>query len=276
MIELTDVTYWYHKNRKALDDTTARIDEGIYLLLGENGAGKTTLLEIIAGLLFPRSGCCTVNGSDISKREPWALQQIFMLSDTAELPCRTINEFKRIHAPLYPTFSDEDLIQNLADMGLTGDEPMKSLSFGTRKKAAIAYVLALHCPITLLDEPVNGLDINAKKQLRHMMARTLHPGDTIIVSTHTVWDLEQLFDGVILLKNGQIALDAKVMHLLDRISFVKSISPIAEAVYQEPGLDGYHAIVAANDDTESAMDFNLLYSALMSDKAPAVLQLING
>ncbi|MDE7406976.1 MAG: ATP-binding cassette domain-containing protein, partial [Muribaculaceae bacterium] len=143
MINLTNVTYWYHKSHKALDDTTATIDEGIYLLLGENGAGKTTLLEIISGLLFPRSGHCSVNGMNVSERQPQTLQQVFMLSDTADLPCLTINELKRIHAPFYPTFSADDLALNLSDMGLTGDEPLKSLSFGTRKKAAIAYVLAL-------------------------------------------------------------------------------------------------------------------------------------
>lgn len=274
-VRLENVTYRYSKYRDALVEASASIEPGIHLLLGENGAGKTTLLHVMAGLRIPQEGVCLINGEDVSARVPSVLSQVFFLADDGMLPCKTINEFSRVHAVFYPGFSADDLARNLADFGLSGDEPLKALSLGMRKKAAIAYVLALHCGVTLFDEPTNGLDINAKKQLRHLMMRNMRDDAVIIVSTHTVWDLEQLFDGVIMLRGGHVMMSRSIDEITGRIAFVNSPASIDGALYQEFSMTGYRGIVAASDDVETPIDYNLLYSALMSPSAESVLALIN-
>lgn len=230
---------------------------------------------MIAGLRLPQKGVCLIDGEDVSGRAPSVLSQVFFLADDGMLPCKTINEFSRVHAVFYPGFSAEDLAQNLADFGLSGDEPLKALSLGMRKKAAIAYVLALHCGVTLLDEPTNGLDINAKKQLRHLMMRNMRDDAVIIVSTHTVWDLEQLFDGVVMLRGGHVMMSRSVDEITRRLAFVTSPAAVDDALYQEFSMTGYRAIVEASDEVETQIDYNLLYSALMSPGAESLLALIN-
>jgi len=276
MIQLDNISFRYGRTFYALRDVTTTIDPGIHLLLGENGAGKTTLLQLMAGLLFPGNGTCRIDGMDVSLREPDTMRNLFFLPEDYVFPAKTINDFMRMHARFYPTFSADDLGRNLADFGMTGDELLMGLSLGMRKRANLAYVLALHCPVTLLDEPANGLDINAKKCLRQLIMRNCADDQTIIVSTHTVWDLEQLFDGVIVLNRGGLVLAKSVYEIAERISFVTSPSHYPGAWYEEVSMAGYRSIAPRRDDApETSVDFNLLYSALMSHNAQLIINMLN-
>ena len=276
MIQLDNISFRYGRTFYALRDINTTIAPGIHLLLGENGAGKTTLLQLMAGLLFPAMGTCRIDGADVTLREPTTMQNVFFLPEDYLFPAKTINDFMRMHSHFYPTFSAEDLGRNLADFGMTGDEPLTGLSLGMRKRANLAYVLALHCPVTLLDEPANGLDINAKKCLRQLIMRNCGDDQTIIVSTHTVWDLEQLFDGVIVLSRGGLVLAKPVYEIAERISFVTSSSHYPGAWYEEVSMAGYRSIAPRrDDDPETCVDFNLLYSALMSHNAQLIINMLN-
>lgn len=172
MIVLNNLTYRYRKGAEALTDVSASIGPGIHLLLGENGAGKTTLLHVMAGLLYPSSGECLIDGEDASRRLPSELSRMFFLGDNMPFPAKTINEMSRIHAVFYPGFDPVQLQENLKSFGLTGDEPIAKMSLGNRHKSQVAYALALRTDILLLDEPANGLDISAKQALQSMLPPT--------------------------------------------------------------------------------------------------------
>jgi ABC-2 type transport system ATP-binding protein len=276
MIGLKDLSYRYGCTFYALRDINTNIPNGIHLLLGENGAGKTTLLKMMSGLLLPTIGGAFVDGQNVAERRPEVMQNVFFVPEDCLMPARTINEFARVHSRFYPGFNAEDFRQNLADFAMTGDEPLGSLSLGMRKRANLAYVLSLHCSITLLDEPANGLDINAKKILRQMIMRTCSDDQTIVISTHTVWDLEQLFDGVIVLRQGRLVLSKMVYELAERIAFVTSPNHYTGALYEEVSMAGYRSIVQRRPEMqETAVDFNLLYSSLMSKNAEIIINLIN-
>ncbi len=276
MIELNNLSFRYGHTFFALRDLNTEIPSGIHLLLGENGAGKTTLLQIISGLLFPSMGECLIDGCNVALREPSVMERIFFLPEDCVFPAKTINDFARMHSRFYPTFDAGDLDRNLADFGMTGDEPLAGLSLGMRKRANLAYVLALHCPVALLDEPANGLDINAKKSLRQMIMRNCGDEQTIIISTHTVWDLEQLFDGIVVLRHGSLMISKPVYEIAERVAFVTSPGHYPGAWYEEVSMAGYRSIAPRSEDApETDVDFNLLYSALMGNNADAIINLIN-
>ncbi|MDO4319135.1 MAG: ABC transporter ATP-binding protein [Bacteroidales bacterium] len=276
MITLDNVSYRYRKCMPdALDGITAQVSPGIYLLLGENGAGKTTLLHLIAGLLTPTTGTCDLDGDSLSARRPTVMRRVFFLSDDMDMPFATVNEAVRRHAQFYPTFSVEALQANLSDFGLTGDERLKDLSLGSRHKSLVAYALALGTEVLLLDEPANGLDIDAKKSLRRMIARSMTDDRTIIVSTHTVYDLEALFDGLLLLSHGSMLISRPTWQIAARLGFVTSTTPLPDALYQEPEAGIFRAIVKGDGDDESAVNYSLLYSAVMSDARDRILSIIN-
>lgn len=265
MIYLNNVSFSYPKGMPALVGVSATIGAGIHLLIGPNGAGKTTLLMVMAGLLQPQQGSCLVDGNDLLST-PVARNRAFFLSEDCKFPLATIADMARLHAPFYPNFSMERLVENLAAFGLTGEEPLTAMSLGTRKKANISYALALGCDALLLDEPANGMDIDSKKALNGLLAANLRPEQAIVISTHTIAGMKMLFDSVSVIRKGHICLSAYNDEITSRWAFVHSGRHLDEALYEEGDLGGFRAIVPNVDGIDSEIDYELLYSAVISGK----------
>ena len=271
MIDIKNLSFNYNKGYKALDNINANLGAGVHLLLGENGAGKTTLLHVIAGLLFAKEGSCSIDGNDISLRRPCDMSKVFFMPEDITFPAKNINDFAKIHSQFYPTFNEEIFRQNLEIFHLTGNESFSSLSLGNRKKANLAYVMALGTDVLLLDEPTNGLDINAKKELLKIMVGSLREDQTVIVSTHTVWDLKNLFESVMMLRRGNLLLSMTTEELGSKLSFMASTAPSPNALYIEQDMNGFRWIEKNIDGNETEINFSLIYSALMSNAAQNVL-----
>lgn len=271
MIALDNVSFKYPNGLEAIKEVNAQITPGLYLLLGENGAGKTTLLHLMAGLLFPSAGKISVNSADVIQRLPSMYQDLLFLGESSDIPTATIRKFAAIHSPFYPGFSEELFTSNLTEFGLTGNEPMSSLSFGTRHKAILAYVLSLGCKTLLLDEPANGLDINARKTLRSILARVMDENSTVLVSTHTTADFQALFDGVIILLGGRLVFNMSVADITERVAFTITPVPPINSIYMEQELGMFHCIVPNEEGRDTDIDFGLLYSALLSPKAEKLI-----
>lgn len=271
MIDIKNLSFNYNKGYKALDNINANLGAGVHLLLGENGAGKTTLLHVIAGLLFAKEGSCSIDGNDISLRRPCDMSKVFFMPEDITFPAKNINDFAKIHSQFYPTFNEEIFRQNLEIFHLTGNESFSSLSLGNRKKANLAYVMALGSDVLLLDEPTNGLDINAKKELLKIMVGSLREDQTVIVSTHTVWDLKNLFESVMMLRRGNLLLSMSTEEIGSKLSFMASTAPSPNALYIEQDMNGFRWIEKNIDGNETEINFSLIYSALMSNAAQNVL-----
>ncbi len=272
MIELNKLTFSYSKKGiPALHDLDGRIEPGIHLLAGENGAGKTTLLHLLAGVALPTDGAVLINGADPASDSPALKGNTFLLEENTSFPLKTIRKFAEMHSPFYPNFSHKTFCDNLHAFGLTGDEPMKSLSLGTRKKAQLAYALALGVDTLLLDEPTNALDIESKEVLKTLIASNIAQNQTLIVSTHTVSELENLFDGALIMKKGNLLWAGTEQEATERLAFEKSRSLDPEALYSENQLGGYYSILPAIEGEPTNVDWRLLYSALHSPKSDDVL-----
>lgn len=248
----------------ALTGVSALMGAGINLLLGPNGAGKTTLMKVMCGLLQPSAGQCLVDGADISARKPSALSEVFYLSDDCTLPLGSVSEMARRHAVFYPNFSMDLLKANLSAFGMTGDEQFKRMSLGNRKKANVAYALSLRTKVLLLDEPANGMDISSKKILARVIASSLREDQTMVVATHVVHDLQNLFDSVTVLRGGMVALSESVDELTSKYAFVVSEQLPSNAIYYERVLNGFHCILPNDGTMESHIDYELLYGCLTS------------
>ncbi len=279
MITLDNLTFSYRRHMPAaVSSASASIPDGLHLLLGENGAGKTTLLHLIAGLQRPDEGQCLIDGSPVWPRNPSAQSRMFFLPDTLEPPFDTMADMARLHGAFYTTFSADEMTANLASFGLDAGMKLRRMSLGMRRKAMLSYALSLHADVLLLDEPANGLDIDSRKELRRMIGRSVAPGQTVIVSTHMVHDLEPLFDGLIMLSQSKLLLDSPVWEIASRFSFVTTTAPTDGALYQEPDGPRFRAITVGDgsDETSSDIDYTLLYSAIMSPSRDAILNHING
>lgn len=276
MINLENVSYRYHRSqRHALNNVTASIAPGIHLLLGDNGAGKTTLLHIMAGLRFPTAGSCTIDGTPTSKRHPELLADTFLFDDEMEFPETTINSLKKVHSVFYPGFSADMLADNLAVFEMDGNEKLREMSLGSRKKAFLAYALSLNTKVLLLDEPTNGLDIAARKTLRRLLSQCIGIDQTVIVSTHTIGDLEVLYDGVTVLRHGNLVLSMTTEDILGKLNFTTSTVPPSAPLYTEREMGVIHSIVENHTgEPATSINFSLLYMALQAPEGINILNIL--
>lgn len=268
MITLTNLSYAYNKHSVALTDINAQIGPGIHLLMGENGAGKTTLLHLIAGLrLASPETSCEIDGIPTSLRLPAILSRTFILADNASFPYPTIADMVLYHAPFYPNFSADTLQECLEAFGLNATEKFDLYSLGNRKKAQLAYALALHTDYLLLDEPANGLDITSRHTLLELLARHTSPEQTVIISTHVVFDFQNLFDGVIALRGSQLALAMPTWEITKKVSFVSEQLPPEGAIFMHSTLGRFDAIVPNTAGDVTDINYTLLFTALQSPEA---------
>lgn len=265
MITLNNLTYYYN-TRPALSNITTEIPTGIHLLLGENGAGKTTLLHVIAGLRLPENPeQCLIDGISPSLRQPSLMSRIFIVSDDMTIPFPTIEETVRRHACFYPSFDYDMLRRNLEVFGMSERDNITAFSLGNRKKAMIAYALALRPEVLLLDEPANGLDISSKQSALSLMSECIDETQTVILSTHTVSDFMPLFDSVMLLSAGRLLINMPVWQIVECIDFVSDTYPPEGALFIDQSFGRFRAILPHRPSTETTdIDFVMLYNALQN------------
>ena len=202
----------------------------IFALLGPNGAGKTTTLKLLMNLLRPTRGRATVLGADTRRLGPRDFQRIGYVSENQRLPdWMTPDQLFDYCRPFYPTW-DEALRQTLAsDLGLATRAPLRTLSRGTRMKAALLVSLAYRPELVVLDEPFTGLDPLTRDELiRGLLEASGDRTWAVVVSSHDIDDVERLADWVGFIKDGRMQFAEPVSALLGRFRLVE-IVPASEA-----------------------------------------------
>jgi heme exporter protein A len=161
-------------------------------LAGENGSGKTTLLKILAGLLVPDAGEVRWRGESIRRlREEYARNLVYLGHAPAVKDDLTAAENLGIACVLagIPA-SSRDLQQALARYGIPADVPVRKLSQGQRRRAALARLpLSASVPLWLLDEPFAALDAHAARLTEALIAGHVARGHSVVYTTHQEADI---------------------------------------------------------------------------------------
>ena len=200
----------------AVDGVDLEIRRGeIFGLLGPNGAGKSTTIRMLCTLLEPTSGTARVNGFDVVTQA----NQVRRNLGTVLAGERSIywklsgRENLQYFAALYhipPTVAKkhvEELIERM-EIKDRANELVEKYSTGMRQRIAIAKALLARPPILLLDEPTLGLDPQAARNLRELIAQLKQEGHTILLTTHYMEEADQLSDRIGIIDTGKvIALD---------------------------------------------------------------------
>jgi ABC-2 type transport system ATP-binding protein len=264
MIQIKDLYFSYKKGKPIFSKLNLSLTPGhIYGLLGKNGSGKSTLLKSIAGLVFPISGKCLINGIDSSKRTVAVLEDLFFVAEDIYVPALTSGQFLKSTAGFYPKFSITDFYAHLKTLDVDPGQQMSSMSYGQQKKALIAFGLATNASVLLMDEPTNGLDIPSKVQFRKLIASVLNDERYIIISTHQVRDLESLIDTILILDDHKIAVENTVDEIMDKIVFgLFEDTTGMKVLYEEQTMRGKHAIVQNTMGKYSKMDLELFFNAV--------------
>jgi ABC-2 type transport system ATP-binding protein len=191
--------------------------------LGPNGAGKSTTVKILTGLLPADSGRARVGGFDVVTHPLEAKRLVGLVPETgAVYEALTPMEYLRFVGRLYgiaTAGADDRAAELLADLQLDSaawQRRMSGLSKGMKQRVVIAAAL-LHRPrILLLDEPLNGLDVEATIRFKAILAREAAAGSAVLYCSHLLDVVERVCTRVIILARGRIRVDGSLPEILER------------------------------------------------------------
>ena len=200
----------------AVNGVDLQIERGeIFGLLGPNGAGKSTTIRMLCTLLEPTSGTAQVNGFDIVKQANDVRRSLgTVLAGERSIYWKlTGRENLEYFAALYhipqavAKKRAEELIDRM-ELKDRANELVEKYSTGMRQRVAIAKALLASPPILLLDEPTLGLDPQAARRVRELIAELKQEGHTILLTTHYMEEADLLSDRIGIIDTGKvIALD---------------------------------------------------------------------
>lgn len=269
MLQVDNISFSYRRGKKeVLHDFSLSLERGrVYGLLGKNGAGKSTLLYLMSGLLTPKSGKIIYHDTDVRRRLPITLQDMFLVPEEFELPPISLVSYVELNSQFYPRFSKEDMVKYLHYFEMEQDIDLGVLSMGQKKKVFMSFALATHTSLLIMDEPTNGLDIPGKSQFRKFIASGMSDDRTIIISTHQVRDIDKILDHVVIMDNSYVLLDASTANICSKFLFVESDDrELAEAaIYTLPSIQGNFLMLPNTDDEESEINLELLFGAALTD-----------
>ena len=243
MITVENLSFTYRKSKRAvLRDFSLSFESGrVYGLLGKNGVGKSTLLYLMSGLLTPKNGKVMFHDTDVRRRLPVTLQDMFLVPEEFELPSVSLVSYIELNSPFYPRFSKEEMIKYLHYFEMDIDIDVGALS-------------------------TNGLDIPGKSQFRKFIASGMSDDKTIVISTHQVRDIDKVLDHVLIMDDSRVLLDESTSNICDKLFFVESDDRelAKSALFAIPTIQGNYLILPNEKQDESELNLELLFNATLA------------
>lgn len=204
IIEIKNLSKVY-RNKKALDNLNLNIEKGkVVGILGPNGSGKTTLIKILTGILRQSKGKVFIDG-----KEPG----VYTKSIVSYLPDRnflynwmSVQDAINFYKDFYMDFDEKKAYELLDFMKLDRNMKIDALSKGMNEKLNLTLVLSRNAKVYIIDEPIAGVDPVARDQILDAIIENYNKESTMIITTHLVRDMENIFDDVVFLREGVIQL----------------------------------------------------------------------
>ena len=221
MIKINSLNKSYGRN-KVLTDIDLNIEENkIYGLLGRNGVGKTTLLKLISGQLIRNSGDIKLDSKEIFENQE-AIGDICLVrefsSSVKELKVKEILLAARILFKNWDSEYEDFLIK---EFGLNKKKKFLKLSTGNQTIVGLVIGLASRSRLTMFDEPTGGLDAAMRYKFYNLLLADYEKNPrTVIISTHLIDEVSNLFEEVIILNDERVALQDDVDSLKQRSYFL--------------------------------------------------------
>ncbi len=218
MIEIKNLVKGYERNKPVLNNLSATIaDASVFGLVGINGAGKSTLLRVLAGVIRADKGQVCVDGEDVYENEK-VKRGMFFLPDE---PFYTSNVNAEGLADMYRAVYDlniEVFRERLKSFALDPKKPIRNFSKGMKRQVFVALALAIAPKYLLLDEAFDGLDPLARLTFKKCIVELVEEkGTTVIISSHSLRELEDICDSYGILDHGIITCSGELENDLNKV-----------------------------------------------------------
>lgn len=215
MIEVRDLTKRYG-DTVAVDDLSFVVRPGVVTgFLGPNGAGKSTTMRVILGLDRPTVGEALVDGRSY-RTFTQSLRHVGALIESDALhPSRSARNHLRVaaHSNGIAISRVDELLEQVG-LASVANRRVKTYSLGMRQRLGIAAALLGDPAVLLFDEPVNGLDADGVRWVRHLVRDFAAEGRTVLVSSHLLGEIQQTADHLVVIGRGRLIADASTSEIL--------------------------------------------------------------
>ncbi|MDC0317553.1 ABC transporter ATP-binding protein [bacterium] len=195
----------------ALDSLSMQVEQGqIMGFIGPNGAGKTTTIKILVGLLKPTSGTARIAGADCLSESRKIKNLVgYMPDDFGKYNNMRVSEYLDFFGAVYgiarkPRLMRVDEVLEIAGATYMKDLFVDALSRGMQQRVALARTMMHDPEVLILDEPANGLDPQARIDMRTLLLKLSDMGKTLIVTSHILPELARVCDVVAMITKGRL------------------------------------------------------------------------
>ena len=195
-------------------------------IIGDNGSGKTSIINLIMGLYKPSSGKIELNGNNVENDPVGYKNDIgFVYDNLSFYPNLKLKKKKKIIAMFYKNFDEEVYDMYFNNFNLDSEEKIKNLSKGQCEKVMISTALSHHAKLLILDEPIYGLEKSVRKELIRIFKDYIkRENGSVIISTHNVSELEEIYDQIVYLEKGNILFNLKKKDIIKDFRVIRSDS----------------------------------------------------
>lgn len=200
---------------KAVDNVTCQIKKGcIYGLVGSNGAGKSTFLRMVTGVYKPDNGTITIDDLPVYDNPEAKKRMAYVPDELYFLPDASIERMAKLYASVYTDF-DMDRCKSLtAAFKLDAKAHINSFSKGMKRQAAIILALSCKTDYLFFDETFDGLDPIMRNLVKSLICEdVIEKQTTVIITSHSLRELEDICDQLALLHKGGLVLENDVDNL---------------------------------------------------------------
>ena len=267
MIQAENLTKYYGPHA-AIQNVSFKVNKGEILgFLGPNGAGKTTTMRILTAYTPPSDGSAMVNGFDVFDNSLEVRKRVGYLPESVPLyNDMTVADYLDYVAALRRMNSRSRQVKTTLEKTNLGNQAntlIGKLSKGVRQRVGIAQAILHNPQVLILDEPTIGLDPKQIMEVRHLI-KELRNDHTVLLSTHTLSEVEQICDRILIINKGKIVAEDTPDSLLARLEGgerirlkVKNAPPNAsEILYAMDEISGVCPLDANTFEIECGLGFD--------------------
>ena len=199
----------------ALSDLSCTIPKGsVFGLIGSNGAGKSTLLRVMTGVYRPQAGVVSVDAAPVYENPEAKAKMVYVPDELYFLPGANLGRMAKLYSAVYENFDHARFDELITRFKLDVKMNIHKFSKGMKRQAAIILALSTKADYLFFDETFDGLDPVKRNLVRQLIAAdAVERNATVIITSHSLRELEDTCDQLALLHDGGIVFESDVQNL---------------------------------------------------------------